>query len=532
MNTNRNHHLRPEQNQRMFQDLRERWQAWLGQLAFILLALCALLKWRQWAAIFIAILLMGMFHQRVLAIVTECFACLNDLFLGNAVNGDVNAREGGLVQGVANVANRLWGWVRKPFQPREPKDIPPVTGEGRKAAVLRRLAGSIDGEKDGLKRQKAESLRHRADLAAEKYQKKQEKLRQKAMEDSTKSMLSWTHLIGAVILTALTVIFIAGELVITLQTLLGMMDVQLPKVLDENPIFKSFEIMTAAVLVSAGILFGIYILDLLGFLPLIPVHLLSITVQRIMLGLMTCCCVGTVVVVGALAGYRCVSLQGGMDADMMAEPMAGDVIDRFEMVPAGVTPASPEPHSTLTTTDAEVKLISISLIGISLLGAIGAILAFNGPVTLLLFLTVGIMALITGVTAVFGLFTRLLRWIIMILYSLLHMLLNALLAMAAMVARPFVRVFSIHGTDINNDGEDNTETFPQQGENLPPHQPPRIVETSQQNADGGSDSDQMSESPRIVETPTQDEPQTEAEQTPQEERTSFEPSNAEWNPLA
>ena len=388
--------------------------------------------------------------------------------------------------------------------------------------------------KGDFRRQKAEALRRRADLAAEKYRQKQEKLHQKALEDSAKSMLAWTHFIGAVILTALVVVFVAGELVITLQTLLGMMDVQLPELLDESPIFKSFETMTAAVVVCAGILFGIYILDLLGFLPLIPVHLLSISVQRIMLSLMVCCCVGTLVVVGSLAAYRCVSLQGGMDMDMMEEPISGDVIDRFEMVPAGVTPASAEPHSTLTTTAAEAKLISISLIGISLLGAIGAVLAFNGPVTLLLFLTIGIMALITGVMAVFGLFIRLLRWIIIIVYSILHMILNALLGMMTMVARPFVRLFSLRGTDLSNENIDNTE-HTGTGTQLPPREPPRIVEPSQQNANQGfephSSSEQAEEPPLresapIVETPPQDEPQREADQSP------FRSSDEEWNPLA
>jgi hypothetical protein len=526
MNANRNHNSTPERLKR----LHNLWQDWLGQLTFIVLAIGALLYWRQWAAIIIAILFIGMFHRRILSIFTEGFACLNDFFLGTPVNGDVNARSGGLVQGVANVTRSLWGWVRKPFQQREPRAIPPPyprtqgleVGEGHKAASLRRLADAIDNQippnppfpkegKRGLgdfRGQKAESLRRKADLAAEKYQKKQEKLRQKAMEDSAKSPLAWTHLIGAVILTALMVVFIAGELVINLQTLLGITDVPMPKILAESPLFQSFEMMTAAVLVCAGILFGIYILDLLGFIPLIPVHLLSLSVQRIMLIIVIGCGVGTIVVGGALATYRCVSLQGGVD--IMEEPMTGDVTDRFGAVSVGATSAASKHQLTLTTTDMEAKLISISLVGIALLGLIGAILAFNGPVTLLLFLTLGIMALITGVTAVFGLFVRLLRWIIMILYSLLHLGLNALLGMMATVARPFVRMFNIHGTDISNDG-DNTEELSSQAEELPPREPPRIVETPP---------------PNDPQTPPQHEPPP-----PEVEPPNFKPSDTEWNPL-
>ncbi len=146
MNFNGNQDPTRESVQRTFQQLQNLWQDWLGQLTFIVLAVYALYRWRQWAAIFIAILFIGMFHQRILSIFTECFACLNDFFLGTPVNGDVNAREGGLVQGIANVASRLWDWVRKPFQQREPKEIQPVTGEGRKATLLRRLADSIDYE--------------------------------------------------------------------------------------------------------------------------------------------------------------------------------------------------------------------------------------------------------------------------------------------------------------------------------------------------------------------------------------------------
>ena len=363
--------------------------------------------------------------------------------------------------------------------------------------------------KGDLRRQKAEALRRRADLAAEKYRQKQEKLQKKALEDSAKSMLAWTHFIGAVILTALVVVFVAGELVITLQTLLGMMDVQLPELLDESPIFKSFETMTAAVVVCAGILFGIYILDLLGFLPLMPIHLLSINVQRIMLSLVICCCVGTFVVVGSLAAYRCVSLQGGMDMDMMEEPMTGDVTDLFEAAPAGVASALSNHNLTLATTDTEIKLISISLIGIALLGALGAILAFNGPVVLLMFLTLGVVALISGGTAVFGLLTRLLHWIIMIGYSILHMILNALLRMMSFVARPFVRLFSLRGTD--HDGGDNTEPSSGRRDELPPRGTPRIVNSPPQND---------------IQSPPQSNPQPEADQT------SFESSDAEWNPLA
>jgi hypothetical protein len=519
MNANRNHNSTQEHSQR----LHNLWQDWLGQFTFILLAICALLKWRQWAAIIIAILFIGMFHQRILSIFTELFACLNDLFLGTPVNGDVNARSGGLVQGVTNVTRSLWGWVRKPFQPRESKEIPPVVGEGYKAASLRRLADSIDnqippnppltkGGKRGFgdfRSRKAESLRRKADFFAEKYRQKQEKLKKKAMEDSAKSPLAWTHLIGAVILTALMVVFIAGELVITLQTLLGITDVPMPKILDESPLFKSFEMMTAAVLVCAGILFGIYILDLLGFIPLIPVHLLSLSVQRIMLIIVIGSGVGTLVVGGALATYRCISLQGGMD--IMEEPMTGDVTDRFDSVSVGTTSAASNHQLTLTTTDLEAKLISISLVGIALLGLIGAVLAFNGPVVLLLFLTVGIMALISGIAAVFGLFVRLLRWIIMILYSLLHMGLNALLGMMATVARPFVRMFKIHGTDLSNDDGDNNEPSSGRGEELPPPQPPRIVEPTP---------------PNDPQAPPQNEPPH-----PGVDQPNFNPSDTEWNPL-
>jgi len=509
MNFNRNHNPTRESFQHTFQQLRNLWQDWLGQLTFIILAIYAIYRWRQWGAIFIVILLIGMFHQRILSILTEFFACINDFFLGTPVYGDVNARQGGLIRGIGNVAGQLWGWVLKPFQPREPKEIPPVAGEGRKAAFLRRLADSIDNkipsnpplEKGGrgdFRSRKAESLRRRADLAEEKYSRKQEKLHQKAIEDSGKSMLAWTHLIGAVILTVLIVVFIAGELVITLQTLLGMMDVPLPEVLDESPLFKSFEMMTAAVLVCAGILFGIYILDLLGFLPLIPVHMLSINVQRIMLGLLICCCVGTFVVVGSLSAYRCVSLQGGMDMDMMEEPMTGDVTDLFGAAPAGVASALSNRNPTLTTTDTEFKLISISLIGIALLGALGAILAFNGPVVLLMFLTLGAVAVVSGGFAVFGLLTRLFHWIIMIGYSILHMILNALLGMIAMVARPFVRLFSIHFPDLSNGDGDNVELSP----GLPPRESPRTVEPTARN-------DQPSEA----------------------DQSTFDSSDAEWNPL-
>ena len=513
MNANRNHNSIQEPVQRVFQRLCNLWQDWLGQLTFIVLAIYALYRWRQWAAIFIAILFIGMFHQRILSIFTEFFACINDFFLGTPtpVNGDVNERSGGLVQGITNVASSLWGWVRKPFQQREPREIPQTTGEGRKAASLRQLADSIDNSKDGFKRRKAEALRRRADLAEEKYRRKQEKLRQKALEDSAKSPLAWTYLIGGVILTALMVVFIAGELVITLQTLLGMMDVPLPRVLDESPLFKSFEVMTAAVLVSAGILFGIYIFDLLGFLPLIPVHLLSISVQRIMLSLIIGCFVGTLVVVVALAAYRSVSLQGGMDVGTMEEPMTDDVTARFEAVPAGVASAPSNYNPTLTTTDMEAKLIFISLVGISLLGLIGAIFAFNGPVVLLMFLSLGVMALISGVTAVFGLGTRLLHWIIMIVYSILHMVLSTLLRMASMVARPFVRLFCLRSTDLNNDAVDNIEPSSEQGEELPPRESPRIVEPPPQND---------------LQSPPQSDPQSGADQHP------FEPSDAEWNPLA
>lgn len=488
---------------RIYQQFRELWDDYLGQLTFILLALYVLYRWQIWAAIFISFLLVGMFHRRVSSILTELIGQINEFFLGTPVNeSEEDAREGGIVPAVRRLAKKVFSWVRKPFQPREPQDIPPVTGTGRKASFLLGLADFIDGREDGFWHRKAEMLRRRADQATTKYLKKQERIRQKEIENAKKGQLCWTHLIGGLVLSALMIIFIAGDIFINLPTVFGMMGKELPDKLTGNHLFNSFEMLTVAVLIGSGILFGIYIFDLWGSIPLIPVHLFSLRVRRCLLGLMMFCILGTLFTEGVLAFYRGYSLQESTEIEMIDTTGDGDITSRLDAQnPVSTsTPSMASFDQMMKVTDTESKLIYASLVGVSLLATTGSILAFSGPIILVMFLGLGIVAAIGGVVSLFSWLLGLIHRLFMFVLGFIYTLTNMFLGIARMLASPFIRFFQIHGTDRLDDNEDTIQ--PQQ----------QVVQKRARRKVAGESQENQS---------TED----------GDEQNPFTPSDDEWNPL-
>jgi len=489
---------------RIYQKFRNLWDAYLGQLVFILLALYALYRWQIWAAVFISFLLVGMFHRRISSILTELIGQINEFFLGTPVNeSEEDVREGGIAPAVRRFAKKIFNWARKPFQPREVRDIPAVTGTGRKAAFLLGLADFIDGREGGFWHRKAEMLRRRADQASTKYLKKQEQTRQKEIENAKKGQLCWTHLIGSLVLSALMVIFIMGDIFINLPTVFGMVGRELPENLIENQIFSSFEILTVAVLISSGILFGIYIFDLWGSIPLIPVHLFSLRRRRWLLGLMTFCILGSLFTQGLLAVYRGYASQVPTQIEMMDGAGYEDITSHLEEnnSVSTSTPTELSFDQMMKSTNTENILRNISFVAITLLATSGSILAFNGPTILVMFLVLGIVAAIGGVIALVGILLGLVHRLFMFVLGIIYTVTNVFLSIARMLATPFVQLFKLHRTDhLPDESEDAIQTQQQVAQSSP--EKPDASSTEEYQSTEGQDS-----------------------QNP------FPPSDDEWNPL-
>jgi len=491
----------------IYQQLKNLWQDFLGELAFVLLSIYVLYRWQLWAAIVMAILLTGMFHRRFLAAAREFIGHVNELFLGTPISGDIQRREGGIVPTIRHIGADLWNWVRKPFQPREPHNVSLLSHEtGYKSVGLKRTADFFSKDPDSILGRKAETLRRLAAKSAVKYRERQEKRMRREMDNARKGQLCWTHLIGGFILSALMVVFFAGDIFITLQTILGMMGIDMPEALANNSILGSFEIMTAAVMVSSGILFGVYIFDLLGFIPIIPLHLLSVRIQRWLLGIMIFCGLFTFLVVGSLAAYRVISFQSSSGIEKMDMMESLDITSRLETYDMEYTNFSGELNSGCmpANTDMETKLNYISLIGTSLLAAMGTIMAFNGPIILLVFISLGFVGLIGGIFHLFGGLIRVIHRLLALLLSVIYMLLELILRIANILARPIIKLFSIHGTDDIDENEEIEPQPPQHGPDTPTREPVQTI---------------------IEPTDEVNSPQQE-----QNNQKDYEPSDAEWNP--
>jgi hypothetical protein len=146
--------------------------------------------------------------------------------------------------------------------------------------------------------------------------------------------------------------------------------------------------------------------------------------------------------------------------------------------------------------------MKIALVGIPVLAAIGAFMSFNGPIVLVMFLGLWLVAVTAGVVALSAVLGRGLHLLLAMLLGVGYMVLSALLAMAMMIATPVVELFQVRGTDINDD---------HQAEGLnhldppPPQNPP----------------------------PAGDGPQPPAPERGEEDnRPPFTPSDSEWHLLA
>ena len=385
--------------------LKDLWGEWLGQLAFILILLLSLLKWPIPTAIFVFVICIGMFHRRFLGIITE-------------VIGQLNSSVEEAVRGMKGFAFKTWEVARRFF--RHKQDTPPDKMRGFFAS----FTDPID--------------------------------------------LKPTYFIGAVLLTALAAVLIFTDIFISLQTLYGMMGVEIPRTLRENPIFSSFEMMSGAMLASSGILFGLYFLDLVGFIPILPVHQLPAGTRRVLLYVSIIGVAASLAVSGLLAAYR----------GKLVEWELVEMSDTNLLTPSNWTPFA-------------------VLMGISLLATTGSILAFYGPVVLLIFIASGLLFLTGGLVFLSSLIIRLAHRIILLLMGIGYRVSIIISRITRMAARPFIKLFHIHGVDEDEEPEE-------------------IIDEEKE-----IESDEEATVPQ---------PSTAAE-VEDEEGSLFAPADAEWNPL-
>jgi hypothetical protein len=509
-----------------FQTPQNMWNDYLGQMTFILLAVCLAYYWHIWGLVIVALILSGMFHRQVLTLVTESMGHVNELFIGRPTNGGTNRHIGGFIATLRGIASHLWSWAKKPFQPGNANSVNITQESGGKTTFLLNIADIIEGRPESFWYRRSQALRRIAERSSEKSRIKQEKRCQKELTRLTKPKLYWTNIIGGIIVSALLIVYIAGDIFITLKTLLGMMDVELPESITNNSLFSSFEILTAAILVSNGILFGIYIFEILGFIPILPLHTLSSKTQKTLLVIAIICTILTLVVVGALAMSRVNS--------MISEPVSSDInVSNSDLdLESDSTIGHLPDEESLNFTDTDKLLINISLVGVSALAFVGTMFAFNGPIVLIKFLALGFVALIGCLIWLISNIGRLTHGVIMLALSLIYFFVALIVTRisARVLARPIVSFFHIRGTD-DPDDEGMLVRQPVQNENhnqQPPSEPQ--VQTHQETTTAQANEQQtehQEQSRPNDNTGTQDNQQTRQP----ENQASFAPKASEWNPL-
>jgi len=508
-----------------FQTLQNMWNDYLGQMTFVLIAVCLAYYWHIWGLVIVALILFGMFHRQVLTLATESMGHVNELFIGRPTNDGTNNRIGGFITTLRGIASHLWNWARKPFQPRTTDSIDMVPEKGRKTNFLLNIADTIEGRPDGFWYRRSQALRRIAERSSEKCLIKQEKRHQKELARLIKPKLYWTNIIGSIIVSALLVVYIAGDIFITLKTLLGMMDVELPESISKNSFFSSFEMLTSAILVSNGILFGIYIFEFLGFISMLPLHTLSLRNQKILLAIAIVCTLLTLVVVGALAVYRVNSMASETD-NSNADPNTGDLDTELDS-----TGKQSSDEGLLNTTNSDKLLQYISFVGISGLAFIGTCLAFNGPIVLIKFLGLGLVALTGCLSWLISSIGRLAHWVIMFVLSFIYFFVALIVTRisARVLARPIIRIFHIRGTD---DPDDEGMLARQQEQNDNNQQSPSEPQAQNHSDNTTTHSNEQSEQDQESSRPDNNTGDQNNQQNRQsEDQASFAPKASEWNPL-
>jgi hypothetical protein len=286
----------------------------------------------------------------------------------------------------------------------------------------------------------------------------------------------------------------------------------------EHPIFSSFELMTGLAIVCMGIVFGIYLLDLWGFVPLIPVHLFGFKKQRLLIWMVAFCLIGTIVVTGALGIFRYFAIT--QPAEIIESSRTGDISSPFDIDGGNTIPpdfeASIEPTTEMSVV--EKIAVAISLVGIPVLALVGVALSFNGVAVLAMFLILGGIATVSGGVALLAVFARLFHHLLVFIFSVIYVLFNALTGMTGMIAAPFVQAFCLRGTDPPPDAGQGNAPDPPQGHYPPPQQPLQPEHTTEA---GQQDSD-----PNATDTES-----SETSRRSDENQQPFTPSDRDWNPL-
>lgn len=188
-------------------------------------------------------------------------------------------------------------------------------------------------------------------------------------------------------------------------------------------------------------------------------------------------------------------------------------------------------EESLKFTDTDKLLSHISLVGVSTLALIGTLFAFNGPIVLIKFFGLGLVALIGCLSWITSSIGRLVHWVIMFVLSFIYFFVAIIVTRIAarVLARPIVSIFHIHGTD---DPDDDGMLARQPEQNDSNQQPPSEPQAQNHSDTTTTNSNEQSERNQDSSRPDNNTGDQNSQQNRQSEnQASFAPKASEWNPL-
>lgn len=281
-----------------------------------------------------------------------------------------------------------------------------------------------------------------------------------------------SYLIGAVLFTLLLFVFIITDFFITLLTLQGLMgsgeQIHLP---------VSLDLMAGASLICAAIFWGLVIFDMAKTTHLAPWERMGKVSQRVFLIVAAFCLVLAITLASMLGVYRGMVFADApatenLDLALEAKTLSSYLPGQEDGLLSQAISDAQTPDMNVPTWQRNIAIFSLA--GIPLLSTLSAAGAGVGPVILLQYLAVGLAYLLMGVLSVFwGLF-RLVHFAVMVVWGVLDALLGFVIAVAQMVASPFVPLLDrvgiyneISGNSIFIEASQNTNT---------PASPPPLAE--------------------------------------------------------
>ena len=437
------------------------WREWLGPLVFWALCVSAIVLSPITGSVLVGIILVGLFNERVRLILAEVIGHVNEFFLGEP-REQATERVGGLIPSINHISGRVFVWVRAPFQRRTVEATPLVFKPSRKAARLSLLASFLDGPEGRVGNRMAVSLRQRAQQVQTDYDQRLAERHRKVIESHAKPHLVWTHALGAVLLTALFSVLVAAELLITVQTIAGISGTKLSGFLAEGPIAHSFHYLTGGCVVASGVTFGIFIVELLGFLPFVPLHIFGPGVQRTFLCLAVVMMVLTIALASGLAVYRADALSYNSVSEVsdatLTSSVEGLVLPGGQVaspVDTSLDPPAQEPG------EPSGHIVRYLLVGIAGIALVASVFAFFGPCVAAVFIALAVVAICAALLWCFGGLMRMVHRAITIVLVFFYSLLNFIRGFCLSLASTIVRIFRLKLTDVPDSATESAQSAEQ-----------------------------------------------------------------------